>query len=287
VAVRLDEQDKIYWHGAHFEALQLEFHEYLDVLVFKKEHELSKEALRMDTLVIKKIKDVKIVKNIGEIFRNHNIVEYKSEKDNFTLWDYNKILGYAFIYSSFEKVQMSEITISISLTIFPRELVKVLEDERGFTVKNYGSGIYHISGDVVPIQILESKNLREEENLFLRNLRSNLSSKDMQKTLDLYKKRKPLNEKNVFLHRLVKANPNTFLEAINMFHDDIKDIFLEGAEKYGWLENRFVDVKKIEQIAKKLLLLGDSVEKVADATELPMDTVVSIANQMEKIPVTH
>ena len=74
-----------------------------------------------------------------------------------------------------------------------------------------------------------------------------------------------------------------------MFHDDIKDIFLEGAEKYGWLENKFVDVKKIEQkieqIAKKMLLIGVSVEKVADATELPIDTVVSIANQLETMPV--
>ena len=72
----MEEQGKIYWHDAHHEALQLELYEYEDVLEFVKEHELSKEALRMDTLIIKKVKDVQIKKNIGQIFRGHNVVEY-------------------------------------------------------------------------------------------------------------------------------------------------------------------------------------------------------------------
>jgi len=268
----LDEQGKIYWHGAHFEALQLELHEYEDALVFKKEHELSKEALRMDTLVIKKIKNVQIDKNIGKIFKNHNIVEYKSEKDNFSFWDYQKILGYAFIYSSFEKVQMSEMTISISLTIFPRELVKTLEAERGFTVQDEGNGIYYIHGEIVPIQILESKNLSEDENLFLRNLRSNLSGEDMLKTLKSYKERKPLDAKNVFLDRIVKANPSAFMEAMNM-SEAVKEIFLEGAEKYGWLEDKFADKK---QIARKLLARGDSAEDVAEVMEMPIEAIIGL-----------
>jgi len=282
----LGEQGKIYWHSAHHEALQLELYEYENALEFKKEHGLSKEALRMDTLVIKKIKDVQISKNIGKIFRNHNIVEYKSERDNFSFWDYQKVLGYLFLYSSFERVLLSDITISISLTIYPRELVKFLENERGFKVQELGNGIYHIDGDVVPIQILESKNLLEEENLFLRNLRSNLSSKDMLKTLQSYKERKPLDDKNIFLDRLVKANANAFMEAMNMFTEGVRDIFLEGAERYGWLSERDTNLKieNAKEIAKKMLEFGDTPEKVARATELPLDTVLAIANQLEKIP---
>jgi len=282
----LDEQEKIYWHGAHFEALQLEFHEYMDALSFKKEHELSKEALRMDTLIIKKIKDVTIVKNIGKIFKNHNIVEYKSETDSFSLWDYNKIFGYAFIYSSFEKVQMSDITISISLTIYPRELIKTLEN-RGLTVTNSESGIHLITGDIVPVQILESKNLPEEENLFLRNLRSNLSGEDMQKTLVSYTARKSFDDKNVFLDRLIKANPDALEEAISMFTDDVKEIFLRGAEKHGWLDNWLDnrDAEKIKAIAEKLLMRGLSVEDVAEDTGLSVDTIIPLSNQLKKIPV--
>ena len=45
--------------------------------------------------------------------------------------------------------------------------------------------------------------------------------------------------------------------------DAVKEIILETAEKNGWLEDKFVDKNTI---AKKLLSLGVSIEKVAEAT---------------------
>ena len=283
----MDEKGKVYWHDAHHEALQLELYEYEDALIYEIEHELNKEALRMDTLIIKRIKDVKNEKNIGKIFKNHNIVEYKSEKDSFSYWDYQKILGYLFLYSSFEQVPITEITISISLTMFPRELVKTLENERKLRLQKQGNGIYYLDGDVVPIQILESKNLSEDENLFLRNLRSNLSSEDMAKTLQSYRERKPLDDKNVFLDRLVKANPKAFNEAMNMFTEGVREIFMEGAEEYGWLDARLNDRLEEERktMAKKMLLRGISIEDVVEYTGLPVEAVILISNESEKIPV--
>ena len=50
-----------------FEALQLEFHQYLHALKFIDEHQLSKEALIIDVIIIKKERGVKIEKNIGRI----------------------------------------------------------------------------------------------------------------------------------------------------------------------------------------------------------------------------
>ena len=273
----LDERGKIFWHEAFYEALQLELHEYKDLLKFDNEYRLSEEALRMDVLVIKKNKDVKIEKNIGSLFKGHNIFEYKSESDSFSHWDYNKILGYALLYSSFENVPLSDITISISLTRYPRELVKNLQKERGFKLHNLGDGIYHVDGDIVPIQILESKNLSPESNVFLRNLRSNLSTKEMLKTLQSYKEYKLLDDKNIYLDRLVKANADVFLEVMDM-SESVKEIFLEGAERYGWLDDRFAEHSKqvAERIAKKFLLLGDSIEKVSEATGLPVEVVANL-----------
>lgn len=269
----MDEHGKIYWHDAFYEALKLEFHQYKDFLKFQNEHRLSKEALRVDVLVIKKDKAIQVEKNIGKIFRGHNLFEYKSERDSFSFWDYNKVMGYAFLYSSFEKIPMSDITISISLTIFPRELVKSLENDNGFTVKDLGEGIYHIDGGLVPIQILESKKLSKENNLFLRNLRSNLSTDDMLSTLESYQKYRHLDDKNVFLDRLIRANLSAFKEAMEM-SEAVKEIFLETAEEKGWLEARFESDRKT--IAKKLLLFGVTAEKVAEATELPMETVLDL-----------
>jgi len=273
----LDERGKIFWHEAFYEALQLEFHQYQDALEFDNEYRLSEEALRMDVLVIKKNRDIQIEKNIGRIFKGHNIFEFKSELDSFSLWDYNKVLGYALLYSSFERVPMSDITISIALTIHPREFFKFVVNECGFTVQDLGNGIYNVEGDIVPVQVLESKMLSSDSNLFLRNLRSNLSTEDMLKTLQFYKEYKLLDDRNVYLDRLVRANTHAFREVLNM-SEAVKEIFLESAEKYGWLNDRFNDRLSMEKkhIAKKLLSLGISVEKVAEATELPVDTVESL-----------
>ena len=272
----MEENSKIYWHEAFYEALKLELHQYKDFLEFQNEHHLSKEALRVDVLVIKMNKAVKIEKNIGKIFRGHNLFEYKSEHDSFSLWDYNKVMGYAFLYSSFERIPLSDITISIALTMFPRELVKSLENDSGFTVQDLGDGIYNIEGGLLPIQILESKKLSKTNNLFLRNLRSNLSADDMLDTLQSYQVYKPLNDRNVFLDRLIRANLSAFKEVTKMT-ETLKEIFLDTAEENGWLDDILESNKKT--IAKDMLLDGEPVEKVAKWMRLPIATVETLLQE--------
>jgi hypothetical protein len=280
----LEERGKIYWHGAFFEALQMEFQQYRNYLKFQSEHQLSKEALRMDVLIIKKNKGVRIEKNIGRIFREHNVFDYKSESDSFSLWDYNKVFGYVGLYSSFERVPVSEITVSIALTMFPRKLVKSLEDERGLKVLDLGDGIYRVDGEIIPVQILESKRLSPDNNMFLRNLRSNLSTEDASRTLELGSKYNLLHDKSVYMDRLIKANLDAFMEAMNMVSETVKELFLEGAEKHGWLNKRDEQIKiqDRKETAKKLLLLGDSVEKVVGVTELPIETVRDLLLDAQK-----
>jgi len=278
--IYLDERGKIYWHEAFFEALQLELYQYRDSLTFHNEHRLNEEALRMDVLVIKKDSGIQVSKNIGQIFKGSNIFEYKSELDNFSHWDYNKVLAYAYFYSAIEKIPMSDITITIALTIYPKKLIQTLENERGLQVKELGDGIFYIDGEVVPIQIIESKRLSPDTNLFLRNLRSNLSAIDMRDTLQSYKAQRPLDDKTAYLDRLIKANLRAYKEAVKM--GALKEIFLQTADENGWLadrdrdRDRDRDIENAARIAKNLLIRGYSVEEVAEATELPLDTVISL-----------
>ena len=280
----MDENGKIHWHDAFFEALQLELYQYRDFLTFQSEHRLSEEALKMDVLVIKKDKDVYIEKNIGQIFKGANIFEYKSETDSFSRWDYNKVLGYAFLYSAFERMPITDITVTIALTIYPRELIKTLENERGLRVNDLGNGIYYVNGEVVPIQILESKRLSPDSNLFLRNLRSNLSADDMLKTLRLYNAYKPIDDRMVYLDRLIKANIDVFKEVKQM--GALKELFMQTAEESGWLEQDRVlyrtqgitqgRIQGIEEVAKAMLTRGYSAEEVAETTKLPLKTVINL-----------
>jgi len=138
----------------------------------------------------------------------------------------------------------------------------------------------------LPIQIIESKNLLEEENLFLRNLRSNLSPTDMYKTLKFYKELERFNEKNVFLDRIVKANPTAYKEAVTMFTEDLREIFMETAKEYGWIEElkKEREIEYSKKIANRMLMLGFALEKVVEATELPFDIVREIENQLTLSP---
>ena len=69
--------EKIQWHPAFDAALQIELGEETKYLEFDSEHLLSKKPMQIDVLV-KNERHVKIQKNIGRIFRQYNIVEYKS-----------------------------------------------------------------------------------------------------------------------------------------------------------------------------------------------------------------
>jgi len=280
----LKERSKVFWHEAFVEALQLEFHSYLDYLVFDAEYPLSKEALIMDVLVIKKEPNQIIRKNIGRILKGHNIFEFKSESDSITQHDYNKVTAYALLYSSFTQIPVSDITVSFVITPHPRSLLKYLEYERGLAIQTQESGIYYVIGDIFPVQILESKALSPEENLFLRNLRSNLTTEDIAQTTKSYKSLKSFETKNVYFNRLMQANSKTIKEAIHMFDkdiieiilaDEVKEVIMNGAEERGWFAAR--DFEKAKSLAKKLLSRGDTIAEVAEVTELSYETVANLA----------
>ena len=74
-------------------------------------------------------------------------------------------------------------------------------------------------------------------------------------------------------------------KVINMT-EGIKEVFLAGAEKYGWfdetLNEKLNENRQQERkiIAKKMLLMGISIEKVAEATELSIETVAALQKSL-------
>lgn len=270
-------QDKIYWHEAFYEALQLELHKYRDVLIFENERLLSKEALKMDVLIIKKEKDIEIEKNIGKIFKAHNIFEYKSETDYLSVYDYNKVLGYALLYSSFEKVNISDITVSFALSRHPRELLKYLENNRGLKVDSVEDGIYYVIGDIVSVQILEQKKLSSEDSLFLKNLRSDIGSDDAIKIISALEVQEDLSDKSKYLVTLISANRKVFEEVFDM-SAVVKDLFLEAAERNGWYKD--VEEKRNIDLAVEMLQEDISIEKIAKLTKLSIEAVKELQQSL-------
>ena len=194
------------WHGAFYEAIKLELIDYKDLLRFISEFQLSAEALRMDLLVIKKDADTKIEKNIGKIFRGHNIFEYKSETDYIAIDDFYKVCAYALLYKVFEKADLNDITITFSETRYPRDLIKHLRNERGYRVTEHFEGIYYVEGDLFPIQVIENKKLSAQDNIWLRNLRSNLNSEDINEIFKRFYEQGDKDGKNAYISKIIEAN---------------------------------------------------------------------------------
>lgn len=59
---------KLQWHAAFYAEIQIELAEDADKLVFENEHQLATKPMSIDVLIIKKVKDEPIRKNIGRIF---------------------------------------------------------------------------------------------------------------------------------------------------------------------------------------------------------------------------
>jgi len=171
---------QIPWHPAFVEALQLELEAYKDVLEFHSELQLTTEPLRIDCVVIKKVKEVEIKKNIGKIFRTWNIIEYKSPDDYVSVDDYYKVYGYACIYASLNKIPITDITITFVESHHPRELIRHLNKIRGFTIVETYSGVYNVYGDIMPMQIIDNRQLSAKDNIWLKNLSNRLNHTDVE-----------------------------------------------------------------------------------------------------------
>ena len=128
-----DQTDKIQWHPGFCSAAELELIENKTELEFIREYNIGKEPLRIDLLIIKKRPGAVIKNEIGSIFKQHNLLEYKSPDDGFSIDDYYKAIGYACIYKSFgetvDAIPAQEITVSFFREAYPRELIKSLMRE--------------------------------------------------------------------------------------------------------------------------------------------------------------
>ena len=121
--------------------MELEFLQYKDLLDFNREFPLSKEPLRIDLLMIKKIKDVVLDIDIGRLFKTYNIIEYKSPKDGLTIDDYIKTVGYAYLYkglgATVDAVPLSELTATIVRDTEPTELFKLSNKASEEDIKHF------------------------------------------------------------------------------------------------------------------------------------------------------
>ena len=217
----------IYWHPAFFANIQIELKDEADKLTFENEHHLSKKPMQIDVLIIKKEKAGQIRKNIGKIFKKHNVIEYKSPGRSLGIDDFYKVYGYACFYKAdaqyVNSIPADELTITFVAEKYPRKLIEHLKNVKKYRVEEKEKGIYYVYGDLIPIQILITKKLSAEENLWLKSLTNKLNeTAAAEKLIENYMDHKESSLHRSMIETIMRANQKLFQEVNGM-----SDIFME------------------------------------------------------------
>ncbi|MCL2130256.1 MAG: hypothetical protein FWH35_07890 [Treponema sp.] len=273
------ELSSIHWHPAFVEAIQLELEEYRDSLEFCPECQLTDEPLRIDCIVIKKAKDVVIKKNIASIFREVNLAEYKSPDDYVSINDFYKVYAYACLYASLNNFPITSLTITFIESHYPRKLIKHLKEVRNYRVEENSHGIYTVIGDILPIQIIDSRKLSVDENLWLKNLSNRLDPLAVIKISDEVKRQDKTARIRAYMNVIAKSNFHAIEEAMNM-SSPAKSLE-EVLERTGFnarVEAK-TEVRVMETAARNALAEGATPEFVQKITGLDMEKIKNIQAQ--------
>ena len=196
--------------------------------------------------------------------------------------DYYKVIGYACFYKSdvenVDTISIEDITITFVVKKFPRNVIRQLERTRNLTVVKFDEGIYHISEEIFPVQIIHTAKLSKENNFWLKNLTNDLKTREeAQNLLEKYEKRQKENLYQSVMEIIVKANIDLFEEV-----DDMCDALMEIVKpKVEAKVKAAIEEVKVDLIRKKLAK-GMSIEDIADFLEEPVETIEKLMKSMEQ-----
>ena len=179
--------EKIQWHPGFYAGMELELRSFR--LDFQEEYQLSKGPLSVDLLIIKKHADEKIDIDFGEMFRKHNIVEFKSPEDDLNIDVFCKVQAYAALYkASGEQVNaipMEEITVSLFRDSYPAMLIAELK-KQGAVIDIKHPGVYRIERfGLFPSQVVVTRELNAKDHAPLRMLSNRVTKEDVAEFLKL------------------------------------------------------------------------------------------------------
>ncbi len=196
------ESMEISWHPGFYGAMEIELISDKGVFEFQREYNLSKEPLRMDLLIIRKLSDTGTKNEIGRIFKKFNIIEYKSPDDGLSIDDYYKTIGYACLYKGLgdqvDQIKAEDLTVSIFRDRYPGKLFQALREE-GNIIEEPFSGIYYIKGrGLFDTQIIVTGRLDGNSHRSLRLLSPNVKKSDAEGFIkDAVKLKEPGDRSNV------------------------------------------------------------------------------------------
>lgn len=286
--VSVPAEKHLQWHPAFYAGIQIELQEDADNLIFENEHQLGTKPMGIDVIIIKKQADIPVHKNIGRIFRKYNIIEYKGPGDYLSIDDWYKVCGYCYFYKAdtgnADRIKIHEMTITLVCEHYPRKLFHHLTHIQNYQIVPKESGIYEITGNTVPTQLIVTSQLSRKENLWLKNLTNHITDvEDARQLLNSYQQNKENTLYESVIDIVINANSNKFKEADTMcntmleivkehFHDELdkaQKIGEANGIKIGEANGSTHTLKRVNTLNQKLISLNrmDDIIKYSSDTQ--------------------
>ena len=151
-----------------------------------REYNLNTKPLTIDVLIPKGKNAKNGDSEIGKIFRQYNILEYKSPNDRMNIDTCYKVNGYACLFKSYgEKVnciKAKDVTISLFRHTKPKKLFDCFRKEGIGVTKPY-PGIYYIDNMPFAMQIVVIRELDFDKHMWLVALSGRLPKEQVRKIL--------------------------------------------------------------------------------------------------------
>jgi hypothetical protein len=192
-------------------------------------------------IIIKKDREAVIDNPIGAIFREINIVEYKSPDEHLSVSDFHTMGAYARLYSVQKGKETPDMSITFVTATHPRELLAYLQDTCKFTLRERWPGIYYVEGDIFPIQIIESSRLEGEGGIkLLKTLRRGLNGEQLRETIEILRKMPEGTFLSAYLDTILQANTEALREMQAM-----PDMPLDAVlEEFGLTADRYLNTER-------------------------------------------
>ena len=295
---------KIDWHSGFVNAMKLELLANEDDLEYEDEHLIANRAQRIDLLIIKKMRSVEIVNEVGTLFDKYNILEYKSPDDSLTLGDFYKVLAYTGIYLEelhrYDEYGRDAFTMTFVRRRKPIKLFELLRRDK-HEVFHARKGIYEIKGHLpFRTQVIVTREWDDEEaeiHTWLRSLTNKSKGKELKGILagtpKLSDKHKKLADGviNVYVEanseymHMIKEVDSTMSEAVNEL---FADWTLKEKERADAAEKRAAEAEaKTSAIETELgetkTELGKTKNRLSEAMKKIDDMSAQLQNALAEI----
>ena len=277
-------ENRTKWHPAFCNIIELELMENAEGLTYDSEHNLSREPLKIDLLVIKKKQNEVIKNEIGKIFLGHNIMEYKSPDDSMNIDTFYKVLSYACLYKAdtgaVDEILDTDITISLIRERKPIKLLKQLKEK--YRVEQEGKGIYRVYGMLFPMQIIVTRELERSQHIWLKSLTLNMDITQAEELLESYDRLKEEDfriKAGVVVNLVSDINNEVFEEIVNGGERMSEALKRMVMPEYGELKDLIAD--KDAEIADKDAEIADKDAEIAENKK----EIAELKRRLEKMSV--